>query len=50
VNDINPHLVDEDPEDHIGDEQKDPWEDEQSGWKAEYKLDPVDEQETEGNA
>lgn len=31
----NPHPVDEDPEDHIGDEIPDPWG--RPGWRAEYK-------------
>lgn len=52
----NPHPVDEDPEDHIGDEKPDPWTDQEFGWKAEYKDDeprPADEpveQKPEDNA
>ena len=31
----NPHPVDENPEDHIGDELKDPWDDEtQTDWPS----------------
>lgn len=39
----NPHPVDEDPEDHIGDETPDPWD--KPGWRAEYN-----EQNQEDNA
>lgn len=45
----NPHPVAEDPEDHIGDEQKDPWDDETSDWRAKDVDAPV-EQNEEDNA
>lgn len=34
----NPHPVDEDPEQHIGDEQKDPWDDKESDWREDDKV------------
>lgn len=34
----NPHPVDEDPEQHIGDEQPDPWVNpEENGWERDFR-------------
>lgn len=43
----NPHPVDEDPEEHVGDEQPDPWD--EPGWLAEAKEDE-NQQKKEDNA